>query len=977
MHCKLLSVDNSLHNKHHLDMHDLNQLNYTLSLLNSYFKHPSLNQHEFIANIVNVNSSNKNLLLCQNDWFYFINTLLLIDLYGEKNLNLAEQTTAGVKSYELTRKLVQGLVSEFNKLLFFNKFLHKLLSFLNANEQNSCEFKHAIVFSNSRIELNNVSFFLQSLLEKLMSATSTELVSMLNQFALSLIKDINDETLIFYLYEIPFAKNSILDNVSKLSENIDHYYGIFAKLIEATINTKLAVLIDQLKSVGYQAQPEILNALLTGFNTTINVLTKYVTIYFDMFRRSSLESIADQKLYNLFNLNEKTNDFVQNVLSRHLIKILELIMELKVAIQSPSGYFFYFNFDKEALGDNCELRWSQLSFLDKLNNFMNLFFTQINKRGESVSLYLNEKHLDFILCYSCSIVQGLNRALTKSNDKYHQIFSINFFKFLHSLVITVKYHVGSDSLKYPKSIFSDWCGFFSKEIFDPLLLIYVRLATANDSMQKSFPYLANLTLSYEIIQVFDQLANLISEITFDRLLLNQLEPKFNVLDLNLKPSNFGVNLPESLKTVLNYLIPNLKHQIKSVQLSSYALLRVVMKEANKYFENSSKSSETRSNTEETTVSATSNTNDSSDLSGFDENSDEKKQNLIESLPHVFRESLFELIELFSDIKNAIPFEESLLVTPWPESDDLIERLVENQSSFFTVELDQLRYETNNKVMSYLLLNKLVLDMFSNENLEFKVKLVNELREINFIDHLCHCLFRLMPSFKFTLPQIFEENYETVFDSSSNSMSFTNEVVRKFACKMYKHSLKAAPAMIRDWWNIQPKRIADQVDKYTAKYVSPVLLEEEIRQINRSSSESSTTQILSGIQSINLSSLSDDSESSIKIKGMLSTREVVSMYSMKDLNMELVIKLPVNYPLGIVQVSSIKRLGVSENQWRNWLLQLTTFLTHQNGSIIQGLNIWKRNVDKKFNGVEECTICYSVIHGITYQLPRVFLNLLIK
>ena len=32
-------------------------------------------------------------------------------------------------------------------------------------------------------------------------------------------------------------------------------------------------------------------------------------------------------------------------------------------------------------------------------------------------------------------------------------------------------------------------------------------------------------------------------------------------------------------------------------------------------------------------------------------------------------------------------------------------------------------------------------------------------------------------------------------------------------------------------------------------------------------------------------------------------------------------------------------------------------------------LWKRNVDKRFEGVDDCMICYSVIHGSNYQLPR--------
>ena len=187
-------------------------------------------------------------------------------------------------------------------------------------------------------------------------------------------------------------------------------------------------------------------------------------------------------------------------------------------------------------------------------------------------------------------------------------------------------------------------------------------------------------------------------------------------------------------------------------------------------------------------------------------------------------------------------------------------------------------------------------------------------------------------------------------------------------------------MLQDWYNIQPKRISDLVDKYTSRYVSPVLLEEEIKQINRSvnqlsrqPSESILVEIKPGPTSSGPAKktivIENDDESTIKIRGMLSTREIVTVYKMKELSMELVIQLPYNYPLGVVDVSSVKRLGGGENEWRNWLLQLTTYLTHQNGSIIQGLNIWKKNVDKKFSGVEECTICYSVIQCTNYTLPK--------
>ena len=45
------------------------------------------------------------------------------------------------------------------------------------------------------------------------------------------------------------------------------------------------------------------------------------------------------------------------------------------------------------------------------------------------------------------------------------------------------------------------------------------------------------------------------------------------------------------------------------------------------------------------------------------------------------------------------------------------------------------------------------------------------------------------------------------------------------------------------------------------------------------------------------------------------------------------------------------------------------INNQNGSIVDAVRLWKRNVDKTFEGVEECSICYAVVHDSNYQLPK--------
>jgi E3 ubiquitin-protein ligase DOA10 len=46
----------------------------------------------------------------------------------------------------------------------------------------------------------------------------------------------------------------------------------------------------------------------------------------------------------------------------------------------------------------------------------------------------------------------------------------------------------------------------------------------------------------------------------------------------------------------------------------------------------------------------------------------------------------------------------------------------------------------------------------------------------------------------------------------------------------------------------------------------------------------------------------------------------------------------------------------------------TLLSAQDGSVLDALLLWKRNVDKEFQGLEPCPICYSVLAPKTLTLP---------
>ncbi|KYN02241.1 hypothetical protein ALC62_07025 [Cyphomyrmex costatus] len=177
-------------------------------------------------------------------------------------------------------------------------------------------------------------------------------------------------------------------------------------------------------------------------------------------------------------------------------------------------------------------------------------------------------------------------------------------------------------------------------------------------------------------------------------------------------------------------------------------------------------------------------------------------------------------------------------------------------------------------------------------------------------------------------------------------SWTEERLGHIVCWLYTNCLRLLPVLVRQWLSTVDSRVNTTIDKITSHYVSPMLCEKEL--------------FYSRLQLANVENM--------QIKVHSTAREVVAAYQMEDTKLELSIVLPPNYPLGKIKIESGQQIDGTA-KWKNSLMQLAKFLTHQNGSVWDGLLMWKRNLDKKFAGVEECYICFSIFHINTYQVPK--------
>lgn len=245
------------------------------------------------------------------------------------------------------------------------------------------------------------------------------------------------------------------------------------------------------------------------------------------------------------------------------------------------------------------------------------------------------------------------------------------------------------------------------------------------------------------------------------------------------------------------------------------------------------------------------------------------------------------------------------------------------------------------ILSYLLSWQITLRQFRDSEAGRRAAFANFFRKRNLVGPLMKILFSILPNDKGYLvsedPVVVEADWLSLND------------IRHLAFHLYLIALECIPAVIRSWCNNNlDKKSSIITEKFTTAFASPILCSREMDQVSNSSK----------------------TFTNMSIKRRPAAREVVAVYSVEEVAMELVVKMSPSHPLGPVAVECGKRVGVSSSQWRHWMLQLTMYLTKQNGTIVDGLALWKRNVDKKFEGVEECMICFSVVHGTNYQLPTI-------
>lgn len=282
-------------------------------------------------------------------------------------------------------------------------------------------------------------------------------------------------------------------------------------------------------------------------------------------------------------------------------------------------------------------------------------------------------------------------------------------------------------------------------------------------------------------------------------------------------------------------------------------------------------------------------------------------------------------------------------------EDLLLKLIDE------VPEEYLEYEDEFVFIRYLWDWYLVLSFFKDISYDLRQRYIDQLKKDNLIEKL----------FNFISEQVDLQDSEfwnhigkeTVlhYDINETGCSpYRADVVmecKKLLIHMMYDSFNNVGSITSNWWlNIKDRSLQAKIEKFVSRYISPILIKHELDQV-----------------ASKISKLTSQDESlTIKINTII--HEIKASYLIDEQKLEILFKLPSNYPLTNVQVHGVSRVGINEQKWKSWILSTQRVITGMNGSVMDSLELFTKNVNLQFSGFEECAICYSILHAVDRKLP---------
>ncbi|KAF1963832.1 hypothetical protein CC80DRAFT_398192 [Byssothecium circinans] len=170
--------------------------------------------------------------------------------------------------------------------------------------------------------------------------------------------------------------------------------------------------------------------------------------------------------------------------------------------------------------------------------------------------------------------------------------------------------------------------------------------------------------------------------------------------------------------------------------------------------------------------------------------------------------------------------------------------------------------------------------------------------------------------------------------------------------IYYLCLLHVPSLTKSWYNnCKSRPIVVTLEPWTEKYISPPVISAALKSVQEWCDTQTTAE--------------PDSPFSIRVAPR--AHEITASYTLDEQATSIRISLPPSFPLTNARIEGLNRVAVTEAKWQSWLRTSLGAITIFNGSLIDALTTFKRNVEGAMKGQTECAICYSVV-GSDRKLP---------
>ncbi|XP_038059128.1 E3 ubiquitin-protein ligase listerin-like [Patiria miniata] len=396
--------------------------------------------------------------------------------------------------------------------------------------------------------------------------------------------------------------------------------------------------------------------------------------------------------------------------------------------------------------------------------FINIKMMQLVRLAvERLPTALSDSTWDFILCSIVAWIQTCSQSIDHAlPSTLLTAFLCATFDLLTSAVTLLGSPAGHSSL--PANLCTEWREFFSDKVFTLMLPLFVTIVEVTD--------FDSLTVARH--HLLQSASDAICQMPPEQLKKHTLPPKSALSEGPGKvpgspqASSDSAATQNAIHILLERLCPVLLKTDRSVKLASFQLLEKVMDEVAKADEERLK-----------------------DEASSDKDQREEESSLPppESLKEILDSASAYMEVIFADVQVG----ECLTLDPTSAG----------------------YHQSLSSVLTYLLVWRLYLRIFKAASAEVRAEYANYLRQIDGVSSLMMNIFRLMPDppmLSSTKGSTSRNMFSIAPTMKAKGISPTQEEIQHQACTLYYSILEDLPAMVRQWWTSQDKKVAPIVDK---------------------------------------------------------------------------------------------------------------------------------------------------------------------